>query len=32
MIAEKQSVANLFDTATATSNVIRSFLADNEQR
>jgi phospholipid/cholesterol/gamma-HCH transport system substrate-binding protein len=32
VIAEKQSVANLFDTATSTSNVIRSFLADNEQR
>jgi hypothetical protein len=25
-------VANLFDTATSTSDVIRSFLADNEQR
>ncbi len=32
VIAEKQSIANLFDTATSTSDVIRSFLADNEQR
>jgi phospholipid/cholesterol/gamma-HCH transport system substrate-binding protein len=31
VIAEKQSVANLFDTATNTSDVLRGFLADNEQ-
>jgi hypothetical protein len=32
VIAEKQSVGNLFDTATSTSDVISSFLADNKQR
>jgi ABC-type transporter Mla subunit MlaD len=31
VIAEKQSVANLFDTVTSTSDVLRGFLADNEQ-
>jgi phospholipid/cholesterol/gamma-HCH transport system substrate-binding protein len=32
VIAEKQSLSDLFTTATDTSNVIRGFLADNEQR
>jgi phospholipid/cholesterol/gamma-HCH transport system substrate-binding protein len=32
VIAERQSLGNLLSTATDTSDVIRSFLADNEQR
>ena len=32
VIDEQQSVANLFDTATSASDVLRSFLADNESR
>jgi phospholipid/cholesterol/gamma-HCH transport system substrate-binding protein len=32
VIEQKDAVGNLFDTATNTSDVIRSFLSDNEQR
>jgi phospholipid/cholesterol/gamma-HCH transport system substrate-binding protein len=32
VIAKKQALGNLLETATDTSNVIRSFLADNESR